>query len=284
MFELEQVSENVWAHTKGETRGNVAFIKLGDTVIMIDSGMDPITADIAKNSAEEIIGFPISKLVLTHHHPDHILGNQIFEESEIISTNSINELMKEVIKKYYAPEKLAQYKADDPVWEEKWKDLRFVFPTTTFDEEYFLENQEERIELIETNGHTRGSTFIYVPKDNVIIAGDILFAEVYPYGGDPSMDPYLWISAYQKMIDLRPDKVVPGHGPVSSIKELKLHKEYLSELVQRIEDLIEAGITKEELLKRADLPVFPYEITSPERLETMLDRCYEVIKEAIESY
>ena len=39
MFELEQVSKSIWAHTLGETIGNVAVIKLTESNVVVDSGM-----------------------------------------------------------------------------------------------------------------------------------------------------------------------------------------------------------------------------------------------------
>jgi len=283
MVELEQVSDNVWAHTKGETRGNVAVVKVKDSLVMIDTGMDPVTIKKVRDEAEKITGLTFKYLVITHHHGDHVFGNQVFEDCEIISSKSIKEIMKDQTEKYWTPERLEEHKAQAPEYKEKWKDLRFVLPKTTFEGDYIIGDEDERIEIIETNGHTKGSSFIYVPKDNVVITGDLLFAETYPYGGDPTADHYLWIDAFTQMIYLNPTRIVPGHGPITFKEELEIQQKYLELLVKKIEDLVVDGITKEELLDRSDLPDFPYE-TDPDRVKSMLERCYDVIKEAVESF
>jgi len=283
MFDLERVSENVWAHTKGETRGNVVFIKMKQSGVMVDTGIDPKTAKVARETAEKEMGVSIKYLVITHHHGDHVFGNQVLEDCEIISSKDMKEIMEEQISKVWTKEMIEERMEQLPEFKEKWEDLRFVVPKVTFEGEYILEEDGFKVEIVQTNGHTRGSSYLYVPDDNIVITGDLLFAERYPYGGDPTADPYLWIDAYTQMIYLNPNKVVPGHGPITFKEELEIQRKYLEMLVKKIEDLVVDGLTKEEVLERTDLPVFPYEV-DPNRSKTMLERCYDVIKEAVESY
>ena len=283
MFELEQVSDNVWAHTKEETRCNVASIKLKNSGIMVDSGLDPISAKKARDAAEKAMAVPIKYLVLTHYHSDHICGNQVFKDCEIIATVETRKMMEEDFAENWTEEKLSKLIAENPEFEEKWQDLELTLPTKTFVGDYIIEESDEQIEIIETHGHCKGSCYVYVPKDEVIIAGDILFAERFPYGGDPTVDPYLWIDAFTQMIYLTPKKVVPGHGPVTYKEELEIQQKYLELLVKKIEDLVVDGTTKEELFERSDLPKFPYEV-EPERRNLLLDKFYDVIKEAVNSF
>ena len=283
MFELEQVSENVWAHTKGETRGNVVFVRLKGIGIMVDSGMDPKTAKVAREAAEKEMNVPIKYLVITHHHADHVFGNQALEDCEIISSKDTKEIIEEQISTNWTKEKLEERMEQVPEFRDKWEELKFILPTTTFVGEHLLEEDGEKLEIIQTNGHTRGSSYLYLETDNVVITGDLLFAERFPYGGDPTADPYLWIDAYTQMIYLNPDKVVPGHGPVTFKEELEIQRKYLEMLVKKLEDLVVDGVIKEDIFERKDLPEFPYEV-EPNRLKSMLERCYDVIKEAVESY
>jgi len=283
MFELEQVSDNVWAHTKGETRCNVASIKLKNTGIMVDSGLDPISAKNARKAAEKAMGVPIKYLVLTHYHSDHVCGNQVFKDCEIIATVETQKMMKEDFSTNWTEEKLAQFISENPEFEEKWQNLELTLPTKTFVSEYIIEEDDDKVEIIETHGHCKGSCYVYVPKEEVIIAGDLLFSEMFPYGGDPTVDPYLWIDAYTQMIYLTPRKVVPGHGPITYKEELEIQQKYLELLVKKIEDLVVDGTTKEELFERSDLPKFPYEVDLNRR-NLLLDKCYDAIKEAVNSF
>ncbi len=86
MFKFEKVSDSVWVHVEGETFGHVAFVRLKDKLVFIDSGYYPKVIKEARKQAEEITGLPVKQLIITHHHGDHVLGNQFFDDCEIISS------------------------------------------------------------------------------------------------------------------------------------------------------------------------------------------------------
>ena len=275
MVEMLKLTENVWAHTKGETRGNVAFVRLKNFVVMLDSGMDPVTLKDIRDIAQKETKLPVRVLVNTHCHSDHVFGNQVFEDCRIISTIFTNEIMKE--RKQSTEENLKTWAENNPDLKEKWQNLKIVLPNETFTGKLTLDDEGMQIEIIETHGHTRGSAFVYVPSDTLIFSGDLIFSETFPYGGDPTANPYLWIEAIDKMLELRANIIIPGHGPVTSNKELELHKKYLTELTKKIEELVEQNVPKEELINRTDLPQFPYEVESG-RLKMMLEQFYNVIE------
>ncbi|MHA1303746.1 MAG: MBL fold metallo-hydrolase [Candidatus Heimdallarchaeaceae archaeon] len=280
MVEFIKVTPSVYAHTLGETRGNVAFIELEKSLVFVDSGMDPITAKEARSKAEQLTGLPVKYLIITHHHSDHILGNQVFEDCKIISSKDTLDLMNYAKEHQLTEENLEKWKEADPSFKERWKDLRIVFPDKAFEDKYVIEEGGKRVEIVQANGHTKGSSYLYIPAEQALITGDLLFSETYPYGGDPTADIYKWIKALQQMIDLDPKLVIPGHGPITSEIELKIQRDYMLKLVRVIEQKVKAGIKKEELVEQKDLPTFPYE-TDKHRYKLMLERTYDVVKEKL---
>lgn len=280
MVQFEQVSDSVWAHTKGKTRGNVAFIKLGESLVMIDSGMDPITIRKFREKAEEMTHESFKYLVITHHHPDHVFGNQIFEDCEIIATKAVYEIMKKNKESVWKRENLQERMKKDPELREKWENLRIVLPSHTFEEEYTIRERGESLKIVETHGHTRGSVYVFLPDDEIVIAGDLLFAKTYPYAGDPTADPYAWVQALHEIKKLRPKKIVPGHGPITTVKELTLHQEYLESLIDKMEARIKKGITKDEL-DSYEWAEFPYK-TDAKRRASMMAHMYETVKKKLE--
>ena len=288
MVKIIQVSEKVWAHTAGETKGNVAWVNLGDFLVMVDSGMDPLTIAQIKKKAEEMTNLKFKYLVLTHSHSDHILGNQAFKDCEIIATESTCEQIKES-KERWTKKQIEQFVAQRPEFKEKWKDLEIVLPTKTFEKEYIIkaQNSGKTIHIVETNGHTKGSAFVFVPEDKIIIAGDLIFAETYPYGADPSSNIYEWIRALDKITDYQPRKIVPGHGPVTVLAEVDLQRSYLQELVEFLEKHVNTH-SLNEIKSLENLPEFPYkmsgnktEIDLKMREEGLISRAYETVRAKI---
>lgn len=286
MVEIVQVTENVWAHTAGETVGNVAWVSLGDFLVMVDSGMDPITASEIRNKAEETTGLKFQYLILTHSHSYHVLGNQAFKDCVIVATK---ETAKQVAKakERMTPEQITKYMEQRPEFKEKWQGLEVVVPTEIFEKEYTIESDTgKRLLVIETGGHTAGSAFVFVPEDKVVIAGDLMFAQTYPYGGDPTSNIYTWIQAFNLIAEYEPRIIVPGHGPITDLAEVELQKNYFNEIVTFMEKNA-PHYSLEELLAREDLPEFPFKIEGEqERIEmrknSLFARVYEVVKKRLE--
>lgn len=277
MIEIKQVSESVWAHTEGKTRGNVACIKLLDSLVMIDTGMDPVTMQEFRRVAEETTEGSFSYLVNTHAHTDHVFGNQVFEDCKILATKSSYERMEKNVRTQWKEERLKERMERNPELRRKWENLRITLPTETFEGSYTIEEGEKKVHIEEAGGHTEGDAYIYVPDEEILITGDLLFAHTYPYGGDPTADPYAWIHTLDEMIALQPKRVIPGHGPVTSIPELKTQRNYLDSLTKEMERAVEQGVTKEEL-SSMDWPEFPYEV-NVNRRTSMLARIYEAVKQ-----
>jgi glyoxylase-like metal-dependent hydrolase (beta-lactamase superfamily II) len=60
-------------------------------------------------------------------------------------------------------------------------------------------------------GNTAGDAIVYLPKEKIVVAGDLLVAPLpYPYDGYPSE----WVDTLHKMATLDAAIIVPGHGHV----------------------------------------------------------------------
>jgi len=276
MFEFEKITDSVWAHTKGDTFGHVAFVKLKDRLVFIDSGYYPKVIEDARKIAEEMTGLSVKQLIITHHHGDHVLGNQVFEDCEIISSKPILKILSE----YWTEENTENLRKREP---ESFSNLKIVLPNKTFEEEYIITDGNLTLEIVQTNGHTKGSSYVFVPEEEVLIAGDLLFANEIPYFGDKTTDAYSWIEAYKKMIDLSPKIIVPGHGPLSNVDEMRRQLDYMEKCVKWMENYINNGGKKEDLENVDDFPLLDYEPYNNFEFLFKLskNRTFDVVKEKL---
>jgi glyoxylase-like metal-dependent hydrolase (beta-lactamase superfamily II) len=100
------------------------------------------------------------------------------------------------------------------------------------------------------NAHTDGDALIYFANNNVLHTGDSYFQTGFPYidltsGG--SINGY--IEGIEKMILITDDatKIIPGHGNVSSKKDLKVYLKMLNTLKERVVAEIKKGKSLEEV-------------------------------------
>src|SRR5687768_8061810 len=90
-FKIEQIVPGVWAAIQNDQYGraicNAGIIDLGDKTVIFDPFMNPEAARELKEVAEQLTKRPVSLVINSHYHNDHIRGNQVFSpEATIIST------------------------------------------------------------------------------------------------------------------------------------------------------------------------------------------------------
>jgi glyoxylase-like metal-dependent hydrolase (beta-lactamase superfamily II) len=83
--------------------------------------------------------------------------------------------------------------------------------------------------VFHTPGHTQGSSCLYIPAQGVVLAGDTLFAGSVGRADLPGGDGKQLIRSIHDRLLVLPDdvKVVPGHGPVTTIGEERVFNPFL---------------------------------------------------------
>lgn len=217
--------------------GNIGLFVGEDAVFMIDDQFAPLTPKILA-AIQEITPKKVDYLVNTHWHGDHTGGNENMgkEGTLIVSHKNVRKRMSTESmrrgKKVLASPKVA-------------------LPVITFDKDLFFHINGDAIFITHVhNAHTDGDTLIYFSKNNVLHTGDSYFQGKFPYidissGG--TIDGY--IEGIRKMILLTNDttKIIPGHGTLSSRKELKIYLKMLTTLRVRVSEAIKNGKSLEEV-------------------------------------
>ncbi len=186
-MKLNKVTDRVYANWDGETGGNVGVIELSETSIAVDAQY-PGSAKKFRAAIPKVTDKPLSHLLLTHVHGDHVFGNMVFKDLEIVSHRRLWEKMEASLKNEWTPENLQKmldtYKRDAP---ERWwlfEGLEIVVPTTTFKDKCEIED----VEFIHFGGHSDCSSIVYLPDEKVLYAGDLLFVGI-DYFCCPTLSP-----------------------------------------------------------------------------------------------
>jgi len=271
---LDRVSERVYANTEGSTGGNVGIVILDDAVAAVDAQY-PVSGADFRRSIPSVTRKPVTHLLLTHHHGDHVFGAQAFEDCEIVAHRLLKERMEENLRTAWAPGNLEKIIEDarriSPERARLYEGLRIVLPTVTFEDRFTLDG----VEMIHLGGHTAGSSVVYVPDDRVLFAGDLVFAERFPWAGDPSADPDTWMEAFRAMLAMDVETIVPGHGPLCDKSEIETQLEWFEAVRAEMRRLIADGASMEEAVEHDGYPRF-YPAERPEWRDDSLRRWYRV--------
>ncbi|MFW9966910.1 MAG: MBL fold metallo-hydrolase, partial [Candidatus Thorarchaeota archaeon] len=103
------------------------------------------------------------------------------------------------------------------------------------------------VEFYHSGGHTSCSSYAYFPSEQVLITGDDLASFDWPYISDSTGNPDKWISAFEAMLKLDVDKVIPGHGLVVEKDHLEEHLNYIRCLRELVIKAIKEGRKPEDI-------------------------------------
>lgn len=276
MAYLEKINDYLYAHTAGKTIGNVGVIANDNGNFLIDTSMYPAVARDLRVELEHIKTGKIVAVFLTHYHADHVFGNQIFKDKPIYGHHHIAENLKQNYNEDYL--KKRQQEATDEQ-KEMFKDLQITLPNKVYTENPLVVDEDNTIKIYLVGGHTSGSSIIHYEEEQAIFAGDDLFAGRYPWGGDTTASPYEWVQAMDKIIELSPKVIIPGHGDVLySVEEAKKFKTYFLKIIEIGEKLASENVVEERALEDLGAIDF-YDPGERVQMKQMtLKHCYKVIR------
>jgi cyclase len=264
---LDRVSERVYANCDGKTGGNVGVIIMDDGVAAVDAQF-PVSARDFRASIPTFTDKPVTHLLLTHMHSDHVLGSQFFEDCEIVGHVRIKEKMEEKLRTEWAlgnlEKMLEDIRKSRPEMAWLYEGLKIVLPTTTFDDRYALDG----VEVINTGGHSDCSSIVHVPEDGMLFAGDLVVPRMFPWAGDPTANPDAWIGAFKRILELGAETIVPGHGQPCDSEEIKIQLAYFEATRGTMARLIAEGASEEEAISYDGYPEF-YESMGGEKAHYM---------------
>jgi glyoxylase-like metal-dependent hydrolase (beta-lactamase superfamily II) len=278
LVKLSERSYGYMQKDEGLGWSNAGVIVGADEAILIDTLFDlPLTRKMLDEIARRV-GKPIKRLVNTHHNGDHFWGNQLVTGAEIIGHRLFR---SEMIK---MPPEMTQIirnlPSDIPAAEMLKKamapfdfsGIKLTPPTLVFDHQLTLYLDDREVELIHVGpAHTSTDVIVFFPEEKVLYAGDIIFRICTPIGWEGTYDN--WIAALNRILKLRPEKIVPGHGPLCGIEGVIEMREYFMYVHNEAKRCFEREMTMAEAAKSIDPG--PYaNWTEPERIVSNVARAY----------
>lgn len=211
----------------GNFISNAGFIETSASLVVIDTlGSPPLGRQLLEQLRAER-GKPVSHVIVTHYHADHIYGLQPFKDAGaqvIAHRKGLDYLGSDT-----ARLRLEQSRTD--LW--PWVDetTRLVPADRWIDGRTTVEVGDVSL-VLEPVGpsHTAEDLAVYVPADRVLFCGDLVFAGRIPWVGQA--DSRHWIAALESLLAFDVDVLVPGHGAESRQPRhhIELTRDYLVHL------------------------------------------------------
>jgi cyclase len=249
---MEQVTPNV--HTNTRIRGcNPSYVTTSDGVVVIDTPQLPTRA-VAMRAEAEAHG-PIRYLINTEHHVDHIFGNYYFKGAgRVVNHQGLYDnfmVVAPLLDPFaYAREAIPTHDPEGaaifPDREEYYRDPNKG--TIVFTGDLTLRVGEHTFRLLHTPGHTPGQLAVHVPEERVVFTGDTIFNGCQTWLMTSDVDP--WIEALERISSLDAEHLVPGHGPVTTLRACQEQRAILLEWKAAVAVAVARGWSREETIAR----------------------------------
>jgi cyclase len=263
---------------------NNVFIINDEDVIVVDANGAPAITKEVLAALRKLTDKPVRYVINTHWHDDHIIGDPVYRAAfpnvefigharnrEYLSNQGqtnrksfatgaaqfaayLRKLMEQ--NKNLAGGELSAEERDSLNSDLRLVDLvlaeapqtQLTLPTIAVEERLTLYRGQRVIDIRHLgSGHTAGDLIVHLPKENIVITGDLVVWPVPLVGGDQSHVGE-WSATLEKVRALQPAIIVPGHGPV--LRDDGYIKQ-LAALFASIQQQTAAAVTRGETLEQA---------------------------------
>ena len=218
---------------------NTAFVVTNAGVVVIDSGPSRQYGEQTVAAIGRITNQPIVKVWITHHHPDHFLGNQAF------ATRTLGALERTISD--IAAEGKAFNENMYRLVGDAMRDTEVVVPTNPL-APGVVDIGGHRFELLALDGHTAGDLAVLDHSTGVLFAGDLVFHDRTPT--TPHATITRWLKSLDVLAALPFKQLVPGHGPVAAdAGPIRQTRDYLKWLDALLTQSAAAGLDMTEVMR-----------------------------------
>ena len=233
----------------GFANGNILALVRGDSVMLVD-GQSARRVGLADSVLRTLTDKPVALVINTHYHGDHTEGNAHWQargaRSIAHATVPVQAAKDTVVASF-----------------ENWHRIPLspeAMPTGTIaDSMAFTFGGEPVIVRHVPGAHTDGDLVVWIPRANLVHAGDLVELGAYPFidwwaGG--SLDGMIdAVDALLARMDER-TRLVPGHGPVATLPVVRAYREMLVAVRARVTRAIASGETVEQLVATTPTAAF----------------------------
>lgn len=221
--------------------GNIGASVGDDGIVVVDDQYAPI-ADKIQAALKGVTDKQIRFIINTHYHGDHTGGNAIFQkQAPVIAHDNVRKRLEEG----GTGGNLGSINF------EAKPQPKDALPILTFDHDMTVHLNGEDIRALHfPSGHTDGDSIIFFPKSNVVHMGDDFVRYGFPFidlasGGSVEG----MIAAMEDVLPKLPSdvKVIPGHGAVSNLDDVRDYVKMLKETRAAVEKGVKSGKTLDQL-------------------------------------
>ncbi|MGW1893334.1 MBL fold metallo-hydrolase [Streptomyces sp. NPDC002004] len=245
---------HVWAPDGAGTWGlaNCVLVTSDDSAALVDT---PYSEELTRrllSLADDLLpdGVSIETVINTHANGDHCYGNEFLPRAHVVATRAALDhacveptpaQMQQLVHGSDPKSPLGRYMKKH-FGRYDYRGLNLRLPDRTFSGTEDLKVGSVDVRLIEVGpAHTAGDLIVHIPQRSTVCTGDVVFHGDHPVHWAGPLAGVL--DACSRILDLRPDVIVPGHGPVMVPAQLQEYMSYLTYVREQARELHRQGLS-----------------------------------------
>ena len=249
VIEVEQLEDNLYVLRGQGGGGNTGVFVTGDGVVVVDT-KNPGWGQPILEAISELTSNPVTTLVNTHSHGDHVSGNVAFASSVEFVAHEVTKANMEAMRPYTG-------RAEPPVNVFADTDGHGL-PMRTFTDRLTIGSGADRVDLYHFGrAHTGGDAFVVFPALRTMHAGDAFLGKRVPFldaenGGSGVAIADTLQRAYDTIPDV--DTIITGHSTQASWADLSEWAAFNRDFLAMVRAGREAGKTVDQIANEWTVP------------------------------
>lgn len=251
------------------TATNTVVIVNETDVTVFDSNTRATTARRIIAQIRAITNKPVRMLINSHWHQDHWSGNDEYVKAwpgvQIVATTQTRDYMKRMMAPFFIHGARNSLNAERTAGRDTTEAARFladlertprVLPNLAYRDSLVFWSGSREFRLISVTGDATGSTVLYLPRERMLVTGDVLVAPEAGEGHPPwTTNSYLitpWYNSLRALEKLDVGTIVPGQGKAFRDKQyLSITADVFGATIDQVHAALERGLTTVEAVTAA---------------------------------
>ena len=270
---MEQVAPGVYVENR-YAGGNVGFVVTADGVVCVDVPM--LLQDVREWTAQiqSVTDKPIVALIETDCDPERTAGTA-WVDAPLVAHDAAWDRIKT-----QNSDRVGGQAEGMPEPAAQGEDRRVRLPDITFSERLVLHKGDREIHVIYGGGHSLATSMVYLPGDNIVFAGDIIYCNAHP--SMAQAETKQWLLTLNQLRKMPLNLIIPGHGDCCSKEATQTLSEYIRAMRSAVRRHFQAGRSKSETstaIISEFMGAFPYDEKDKEVVRQLVkagsDRIYD---------
>jgi cyclase len=277
VIEVEKLKDNFFVFRGNNGGGNTAVLIGANGVVVVDT-KNPGWGQPILDKIKELTTKPVTMIINTHTHGDHVSGNVEFPATVDIVTHQNTKVNMETM----APATgVAQQGPPTNIFKvNNGKGM----PKRTFKDKMSLGSGNDRIELYYFGrGHTNGDAWVVFPALRIMHAGDIFSGKNLPLldannGGSGVLIGDTLAKAADSIKNV--DTIITGHSTQMTMSDLREYAAFNRQFLREVRGAKKAGKSVDDVANTWTMPAkyTGYAAVVPARLKANVQVIFDELK------